>query len=443
MIAALSFGHLPAVFLPAGPMPSGLPNDEKAKTRQLYAEGKIGRAELLESESKSYHSPGTCTFYGTANSNQMLMEIMGLHLPGASFVNPNTPLRDALTREGAKRALALSALGNEYTPVGEMIDARAIVNGVVGLHATGGSTNHTMHLVAMANAAGIKLTWGDISDLSDIVPLIARIYPNGLADVNHFQAAGGMGYLIGELLSEGLLHEDVKTVNGTGLSGYAVEAKLGANGTVVREPADKASADPKVLSTVKDPFQPNGGLKMLDGNIGRAVIKVSAVKPERRVIEARARVFTSQAAVIDAFKAGDLTEDFVAVLPFQGPRACGMPELHQLTPTLGVLQDRGLKVALVTDGRMSGASGKVPAAIHVTPEAATGGPIAKVRDGDLLRIDAETGRLEVLVDAAEFETRTPATTDLSAHQHGVGRDLFAAFRAVAGPADEGAHVFGA
>ncbi|MBC01413.1 MAG: phosphogluconate dehydratase [Rhodobacteraceae bacterium] len=443
MIAALSFGHLPAVFLPAGPMPSGLPNDEKAKTRQLYAEGKIGRAELLESESKSYHSPGTCTFYGTANSNQMLMEIMGLHLPGASFVNPNTPLRDALTREGAKRALALSALGNNYTPIGEMIDARAIVNGVVGLHATGGSTNHTMHLVAMANAAGIKLTWGDISDLSDIVPLIARIYPNGLADVNHFQAAGGMGYLIGELLSEGLLHEDVKTVNGTGLSGYAVEAKLGTDGTVVWEPADKASADPKVLSTVKDPFQPNGGLKMLDGNLGRAVIKVSAVKPERRVIEARARVFTSQAAVIDAFKAGDLTEDFVAVLPFQGPRACGMPELHQLTPTLGVLQDRGLKVALVTDGRMSGASGKVPAAIHVTPEAATGGPIAKVRDGDLLRIDAETGRLEVLVDAAEFEARQPTTADLSAHQQGVGRDLFAAFRAAAGPADEGAHVFGA
>ncbi|MCA1242495.1 phosphogluconate dehydratase [Stappia stellulata] len=443
MIAALSFGHLPAVFLPAGPMPSGLPNDEKAKTRQLYAEGKIGRAELLESESKSYHSPGTCTFYGTANSNQMLMEIMGLHLPGASFVNPNTPLRDALTREGAKRALALSALGNNYTPIGEMIDARAIVNGVVGLHATGGSTNHTMHLVAMANAAGIKLTWGDISDLSDIVPLIARIYPNGLADVNHFHAAGGMGYLIGELLSEGLLHEDVKTVNGTGLSGYAVEARLGADGSVVWEPADKASADPKVLSTVKDPFQPNGGLKMLDGNLGRAVIKVSAVKPERRVIEARARVFTSQAAVIDAFKAGELTEDFVAVLPFQGPRACGMPELHQLTPTLGVLQDRGLTVALVTDGRMSGASGKVPAAIHVTPEAATGGPIAKVRDGDLLRIDAETGRLEVLVDAAEFEARQPTTADLSAHQQGVGRDLFAAFRAAAGPADEGAHVFGA
>jgi phosphogluconate dehydratase len=443
MIAALSFGHLPAVFLPAGPMPSGLPNDEKAKTRQLYAEGKIGRAELLESESKSYHSPGTCTFYGTANSNQMLMEIMGLHLPGASFVNPNTPLRDALTREGAKRALSLSALGNNYTPIGEMIDARAIVNGVVGLHATGGSTNHTMHLVAMANAAGIKLTWGDISDLSDIVPLIARIYPNGLADVNHFHAAGGMGYLIGELLSEGLLHEDVKTVNGTGLSGYAVEAKLVEDGTVVWEPAEKASADPKVLSTVKDPFQPNGGLKMLDGNLGRAVIKVSAVKPDRRVIEARARVFASQQAVIDAFKAGELTEDFVAVLPFQGPRACGMPELHQLTPTLGVLQDRGLSVALVTDGRMSGASGKVPAAIHVTPEAVTGGPIAKVRDGDLLRVDAETGRLEVLMDEAEFEARTPATADLSEHQQGVGRDLFAAFRAAAGPADEGAHVFGA
>ncbi|WP_349357610.1 phosphogluconate dehydratase [Stappia sp.] len=442
MIAALSFGHLPAVFVPAGPMPSGLPNDEKAKTRQLYAEGKIGRAELLEAESKSYHSPGTCTFYGTANSNQMLMEIMGLHLPGASFVNPNTPLRDALTREAVQRALALTALGNAYQPVGEMIDERAIVNGVVGLHATGGSTNHTMHLVAIARTAGIRLTWDDISELSDVVPLIARIYPNGLADVNHFQAAGGMGTLIANLLSDKLLHEDVRTVNGTGLSGYTVEARLSDDGTVTRVSAPESSADPKVLTTVTAPFQPNGGLKVLDGDLGRAVIKISAVAPERRVIEAPARVFATQEALQNAFKAGELSEDFIAVLPFQGPRACGMPELHKLTPTLGVLQDRGLKVALVTDGRMSGASGKVPAAIHVTPEAVDGGPIARVRDGDIVRVDAEAGRLEVIGDKAAFAARPAATADLSHHQTGVGRDLFTAFRAMAGPADEGAHVFG-
>ena len=442
MIGALSFGHLPAVFVPAGPMPTGMSNDEKAKTRQLYAEGKIGRAELLEAESQSYHSPGTCTFYGTANSNQMLMEIMGLHLPGASFVHPNTPLRDALTREAAKRALALTALGNAYTPVGEMIDERAIVNGVVGLHATGGSTNHTLHLVAIAATAGIRLTWDDISDLSDAVPLIARIYPNGMADVNHFQAAGGMGYLIGELLEAGLLHRDVRTVNGTGLDAYTVEARLTDEGGVAWVPATRDSGDPKVLSTAREPFQKNGGLTVLDGNLGRAVIKVSAVAPERRVVEAPARVFASQEALQAAFKAGELTSDFIAVLPFQGPRACGMPELHKLTPALGVLQDRGIKVALVTDGRMSGASGKVPAAIHVTPEAVDGGPIARIRDGDLLRVDAPAGRLEVLVDAAEFAARTPATADLSVHQHGVGRDLFAAFRAFAGPADQGAHVFG-
>jgi phosphogluconate dehydratase len=443
MIAALSFGHLPAVFVPAGPMTTGLSNDEKAKTRQLYAEGKIGRAELLESESRSYHSPGTCTFYGTANSNQMLMEIMGLHLPGASFVNPNTPLRDALTREAAKRALSLSALGNDYTPVGEVIDERAIVNGVAGLHATGGSTNHTMHLVAIARTAGIQLTWDDISDLSEAVPLIARIYPNGMADVNHFQAAGGMGYLIGELLSEGLLHEDVRTVNGTGLSSYTAEPKLTAEGGIAWEPGARASGDPKVLSTVRNPFQPNGGLTVLDGNLGRAVIKVSAVKPDRRVIEAPARIFLTQEALQEAFKAGELTDDFVAVLPFQGPRACGMPELHKLTPVLGILQDRGLRVALVTDGRMSGASGKIPAAIHVTPEAVDAGPISRIRNGDRIRVDAQAGRLEVLVDAQDFAARPPMTADLSHHQTGLGRDLFAAFRAAAGPADQGAHVFGA
>ncbi|MBA5776047.1 phosphogluconate dehydratase [Stappia sp. F7233] len=441
MIAALSFGHLPAVFVPAGPMPSGLPNDEKARIRQLYSEGKVDRAALLEAESKSYHSPGTCTFYGTANSNQMLMEIMGLHMPGASFVNPNTPLRDALTKEAARRALSITALGNAYTPVGEVIDERAVVNGVVGLHATGGSTNHTMHLVAIANAAGIRLTWDDISDLSDAVPLLARIYPNGLADVNHFQAAGGMGYLIRELLSAKLLHEDVRTVNGTGLSGYTVEAKLAEDGNVLRAPAPQASGNEKVLAPATSPFQANGGLKVLSGNLGRAVIKVSAVKPERHVIEAPARVFHSQDELQAAYKAGEFTSDVVAVVRFQGPKANGMPELHKLTPGLGVLQDRGLKVALVTDGRMSGASGKVPAAIHVTPEAIDGGPIARIRDGDVIRVDATNGTLEVLVDETEFAAREPVRIDLSANEVGVGRELFAAFRAAVVSADQGAHVF--
>ncbi|MGY4751139.1 phosphogluconate dehydratase [Pannonibacter sp. Q-1] len=442
VIGALSFGHLPAVFIPAGPMTSGITNDEKAKTRQLYAEGKVGRAELLESESKSYHGPGTCTFYGTANSNQMLMEIMGLHMPGASFINPGTPLREALTREAAKRALAISALGNEYTPVGEVIDERAIVNGVVGLHATGGSTNHTMHLVAMANAAGIKLTWDDISELSDVVPLLARVYPNGKADVNHFQAAGGMGFLIRELLSAGLLHKDVRTVNGTGLDGYTVEAKLNDDGTVRRDAAPAVSGDEKVLAPMPKAFQANGGLKVLDGNMGRAVIKISAVAAERHIIEAPARVFNSQDDLQAAFKRGELTGDVVAVVRFQGPKACGMPELHKLTPALGILQDKGLKVALVTDGRMSGASGKVPAAIHVTPEACDGGPIARIQDGDVIRVDAVKGTLEVLVDAVEFNARPLATYDLSANQTGTGRDLFAPFRALVGTADTGAHVFG-
>ncbi|WP_106753012.1 phosphogluconate dehydratase [Pannonibacter carbonis] len=443
VMAALSFGHLPAVFIPAGPMTTGISNDEKAKVRQLFAEGKVGRKELLESESKSYHGPGTCTFYGTANSNQMLMEIMGLHLPGASFVNPNTPLRDALTREAVKRALAITASGNEYTPVGEVIDERAVVNGVVGLHATGGSTNHTMHLVAMANAAGIKLTWDDISDLSDAVPLLARVYPNGKADVNHFQAAGGMGFLIRELLSGGFLHKDVRTVNGTGLDGYTVEAHLNDDGSLRKDPSPAQSGDEKVLAPLGKAFQSNGGLKMLTGNLGRAVIKISAVAPERHIIEAPARVFHSQDALQAAFKAGELTSDVVAVVRFQGPKACGMPELHKLTPALGILQDRGHKVALVTDGRMSGASGKVPAAIHVTPEACAGGSIARIQDGDIIRVDAVTGTLEVLVDEATFNARPLATQDLSANQFGVGRDLFAGFRALVGTADEGAHVFGA
>ncbi|MDX3975952.1 phosphogluconate dehydratase [Shinella sp.] len=439
-IAALTFGHLPAIFIPAGPMTTGLPNDEKARVRQLYAEGKAGRAELLEAESKSYHGPGTCTFYGTANSNQMLMEIMGFHMPGASFINPGTPLRDALTREATKRALAITAQGNEFTPAGEMIDERSIVNGVVGLHATGGSTNHTLHLLAMARAAGILLTWKDISELSDTVPLLARVYPNGLSDVNHFHAAGGMGFLIQELLKHGMLHDDVRTVFGQGLHAYAIDPKLGERGTVLREPAPKISHDPKILANIETPFQSTGGLKMLTGNIGSAVIKISAVKPERHVIEAPAKVFHDQQELNVAFKAGELTGDFIAVVRFQGPKANGMPELHKLTTVLGILQDRGQRVALLTDGRMSGASGKVPAAIHVTPEAVDNGPIGRIKSGDIIRLDATHGTIEVLVNAAEFAARPQATADLSGNEFGMGRELFAPFRAIAGPADHGASV---
>ncbi|WP_064710798.1 phosphogluconate dehydratase [Rhizobium bangladeshense] len=440
VIAALSFGHLPSIFVPAGPMTTGLPNDEKSRVRQLFAEGKVGRAELLEAESKSYHGPGTCTFYGTANSNQMLMEIMGFHLPGSSFINPGTPLREALTREAAKRALAITALGNEFTPAGEMIDERSVVNGVVGLHATGGSTNHTLHLVAMARAAGIQLTWQDIAELSEVVPLLARVYPNGLADVNHFQAAGGMGFLIKELLKHGLVHDDVRTVFGQGLEAYTVDARLGENNNVLREPSPEKSHDPKVLSSIETPFQANGGLKMLRGNLGKAVIKISAVKPERHVIEAPAIVFHSQQELQDAFKEGKLNRDFVAVVRFQGPKANGMPELHKLTPPLGVLQDRGFRVALLTDGRMSGASGKVPAAIHVTPEAVDGGPIARIRNGDIIRLDAIKGTLEVLVDAADLAEREPVSIDLSDNEFGMGRELFAPFRRAVGASDQGASV---
>ncbi|MHA6691767.1 phosphogluconate dehydratase [Devosia sp. A449] len=440
LIGALTFGHLPAVFVPAGPMPSGLPNDEKAKVRQLYMEGKVGRAELLEAESKSYHSAGTCTFYGTANSNQMLMEIMGLHLPGSSFVNPGTPLRDALTREATVRALSLSAQGNNYTPVGHVIDEKAIVNGLVGLHATGGSTNHTMHLIAIAAAAGLQVTWDDMSELSDATPLLARVYPNGVADVNHFHAAGGMGFLIQELLESGHLHEDVKTVWGHGLSGYTVEAKL-IDEKLTYQPSPHESALPKVLTTVAAPFSPTGGLKLLSGNLGRSVIKVSAVKPEHRIIEAPAKVFHGQEGLQAAFKAGELTGDMIAVVRFSGPRALGMPELHKLTPALGILQDRGFKVALVTDGRMSGASGKVPAAIHMTPEAVDGGPISKIRDGDMIRLDANEGTLTFLGDEKEFFSRTPATEDLRSQHFGMGRELFAGFRSLVGVADRGASVF--
>jgi phosphogluconate dehydratase len=438
IIGALSFGHLPAVFIPAGPMTSGLPNDEKAKIRQLYAEGKVDRSQLLEAEALSYHGPGTCTFYGTANSNQMLMEIMGLHLPGSTFVNPNTPLRDAITRESARRALSITALGNDYQPIGRIYDEKAVVNGVVGLLATGGSTNHTMHLIAMAAAAGIALTWEDLAELSKVVPLMARVYPNGKADVNHFNAAGGMGFLIRELLGAGLLHEDVQTIMGTGLSGYTKEARLGTDGELVYADAAAKSHDEGVLRGARAPFQPTGGLNMLKGNLGLAVIKTSSIPADRHVIEAPARIFHSQEALQAAFRAGELTGDIVAVVRFQGPKANGMPELHRLTPPLAVLQERGFKVALVTDGRMSGASGKVPAAIHVTPEAIDGGPIAKIRDGDIIRLDADAGTLEVLAD---LSVREPVWVDLSANNVGTGRELFQAFRNIAGRADQGASIF--
>ena len=439
IIGALSFGHLPAVFIPAGPMTSGMPNDEKGKIRQLYAEGKVGRDQLLEAEAKSYHGPGTCTFYGTANSNQMLMEIMGLHLPGSTFVNPGTPLRDAITQESAKRALAITALGNDYQPIGRIYDEKAVVNGVVGLLATGGSTNHTIHLIAMAAAAGISLTWDDLAELSKVVPLMTRVYPNGKADVNHFNAAGGMGFLIRELLGAGLLHEDVSTIMGTGLSGYTKEAKLGADGALVYDDAVSTSQDESVLRGMANPFQPTGGLNVLTGNLGTSVIKTSSIPADRHVIEAPAKVFHSQEELQAAFKAGELNRDVVAVVRFQGPKANGMPELHRLTPPLAVLQDKGFRVALVTDGRMSGASGKVPAAIHLTPEAVDGGAIAKIRDGDMIRLDADAGTLEVLAD---LTGREAVQADLSANAQGTGRELFQAFRSIAGRADAGASIFG-
>lgn len=437
IIAAATFGHVPAVFVPAGPMPSGLPNDEKAKVRQQFATGEVGREALMAAEMASYHGAGTCTFYGTANTNQMLMEFMGLHLPGSSFVNPNTPLREALTVAAVERAAAITNLGNAYLPAGEVLDERAFVNGIVGLMATGGSTNLVLHLPAMARAAGVILDIQDFNDLSDAVPLLARVYPNGLADVNHFHAAGGLGFTIGQLLEGGLLHPDVKTINGTGLDGYVAEPKL--DGSRIRwEDGARESLNDKIVRPITDPFAKTGGLKQLQGNLGRGVIKTSAVAPERHVIEAKARVFEDQESVKQAFRNNEFTRDTVVVVRFQGPRANGMPELHSLTPVLAVLQDRGLKVALVTDGRMSGASGKVPSAIHVSPEAATGGPLARLRDGDLVRLDAVTGTIDCL--AADFETRTPASFDPGDSSEGVGRELFAAFRAVAGPATEGAGV---
>ena len=427
VIGALTFGHIPAVFMPAGPMPSGLPNDEKSKIREHYAQGKASRAELLAAESAAYHAPGTCTFYGTANSNQMLMEAMGLHLPGASFVNPDTPLREALTKAAATRALAITALGNDYTPIGRVLDERAFVNGVVALHATGGSTNHVMHLAAMANAAGITLTLDDFDALSRVVPLLTRIYPNGSADVNHFSAAGGTGYLIGQLLDAGLMHGDALSVAGGPISTYRSEPYLD-KGTLAWRAAVAKSGDESVLRPAANPFSADGGLRVLEGNLGRSVIKISAVKPEHRYVRAPARIFHAQEELEAAFKKGEIYRDMVAVVRFQGPRAIGMPELHKLTPFLSSAMARGFKVALVTDGRMSGASGKVPAAIHLAPEAVDGGPIALLRDGDMITLDAEAGVLLAEVDAAEWALRTPATCDLSEHDHGMGRELFTLMR---------------
>jgi len=443
VIGALAFGHLPAIFVPAGPMTSGMANDEKNRIRQLFAQGKVDRDALLESEASSYHSAGTCTFYGTANSNQMLMEVMGLHLPGSAFVNPGTPLRDALTEAAARRAAKIVSTGGEYAPVGRVVDERAVVNGMVGLLATGGSTNHTIHLVAIARAAGIVIDWDDFAALSAAVPLLARVYPNGKADVNHFHAAGGMGYLIGELLANGLLHPDTLTVAGEGgLARYAEEPYLDGNALAWRR-APSVSGDATVLSTVAAPFSADGGVKLLSGNLGRAVIKTSAVAAKHRVVEAPARVFQSQAEVEQAFARGELNRDFIAVVCNQGPRANGMPELHKLTPALGVLQDQGYKVGLVTDGRMSGASGKVPAAIHVTPECVAGGPLAKVRDGDMIVLDAERGVLEAKVPDAVWASRSAPQPDLSGNDFGIGRELFALFRAQASGAEQGATIFAA
>ena len=437
VIGALAFGHLPAVFVPAGPMTTGIPNEQKARTRQLFAEGKIGRDELLEAESQSYHGPGTCTFYGTANSNQMLMEVMGLHLPGTAFVNPGTALRDALTGASAKRAAAITALGEQFIPVGRMIDERSLINAIVALVATGGSTNHTMHLVAMGRAAGIQINWDDFHDLSDVVPLLARIYPNGEADVNQFHAAGGTGYLIRELLDAGLLHGDALTIMGEGLDAYTRDPWLN-EGRLEWRDAPAQSGNDNILRPVHEPFSESGGLKLMTGNLGRAVIKVSAVKAEHRVVQAPAAVFHDQDDVMAAFERGELERDFIAVIRYQGPRANGMPELHKLTPPLGVLQGRGFKVAIVTDGRMSGASGKVPAAIHVTPEALCEGPIGKVRDGDPILLDAEKGILQVLIDDLEWSRRDVAGADLDGSHWGMGRELFDGFRARCSGAEEGA-----
>ncbi|MDH3587995.1 MAG: phosphogluconate dehydratase [Gammaproteobacteria bacterium] len=435
LIAALRFGHLPAIFVPAGPMPSGIPNTEKARTRELYAEGKIDRAELLASEEQSYHGPGTCTFYGTANSNQMLMEIMGLHVPGTAFFNPYTSMRTALTAAAARRITEITAMGDDYRPVGKIIDEHSIVNAIVGLLATGGSTNHTIHLVAIARAAGLTVDWDDFSNLSRETPLLARVYPNGKADVNHFHAAGGLGCVMRQLLDGGMLHDEVETVMGRGLSNYAREPLLQDNQLTWRDSPAQAS-DGNVIASLNEPFSQTGGIRVLEGNLGRAIYKTSAVPADRLIVEAAARVFDSQEDVLEAFNQGELDRDVVVVVRFQGPGANGMPELHKLSPPLGSLQQRGLRVALVTDGRMSGASGKFPAAIHVSPECIAGGELAKVRDGDIIRLDAENDRLELKVSATELAQREASTaaSDIT----GMGRELFGVFRRAACGAERGA-----
>ncbi|MEG3768240.1 phosphogluconate dehydratase [Alteromonas sp. 14N.309.X.WAT.G.H12] len=437
LMGSLAFGHLPTVFIPAGPMPSGLPNKEKARVRQEFAQGKVGRDALLEAESQSYHSAGTCTFYGTANSNQLVVETMGLHLPGASFVNPGTPLREALTRAAAVQVTRLTDLGENYSPIGHIVDAKAIVNGIVALLATGGSTNHTMHLVAVARAAGIIINWDDFSDISNAVPLLTRIYPNGSADINHFVAAGGMALLFKQLLDAGLIHNDVKTICGDGLERYTKEPFLNDGELEWRDGPTK-SHDKEVIATVDAPFKPDGGVCVLKGNLGRGVMKTSALRSPVCHIKAPAVVFEDQFELDASFKAGELDKDCIIVVRFQGPSAIGMPELHRLTPPLGVLQDRGFNVALVTDGRMSGASGKVPAAIHVTPEAYKGGLLAKVQSGDMIELNTTTGELTLLVDEETLAARAPAEANLAHHQIGMGREMFAGFRATLSGAEEGA-----
>lgn len=441
LIGALHFGHLPCVFVPAGPMSTGLSNNEKSKVREQFAQGLVGRDRLLEAESAAYHGPGTCTFYGTANSNQMLLEAMGLHVPGAAFVHPHAGLREALTREAVRTVLAIRKGGERFRPIGQLVDERVIVNAMVALLATGGSTNHLIHWVAVARAAGILIDWTDFSDLSHATPLLARVYPNGSADVNQFQAAGGPGFVIRELIDGGFMHADVATVAAGGLRDYGTLPTQDDGGTLRWSALPADSGDTGIVRTAAQPFSAEGGLKLLTGNLGRAVIKVSAVPEDRHVIEAPARVFASQEELLAAFKAGELERDVVAVVRFQGPRANGMPELHKLTPPLAVLQGKGFKVALVTDGRMSGASGKVPAAIHVSPEALAGGALARVRDGDVIRLDAVTGTLEARVDPAEWASREPARlTEAAAdtNAHGLGRELFGGLRRNVLSAEEGA-----
>jgi phosphogluconate dehydratase len=440
LIGALHFGHIPGIFVPGGPMTSGLSNKDKAAIRQRYAKGQATREELMEGEAASYHGAGTCTFYGTANSNQMLMEMMGLHLPGSAFITPGTPLRDALTRAASEQAVKISQQGGEYMPIGHIVDEKSIVNAIVALHATGGSTNHTLHLVAIARAAGIVIDWNDFDELSKVVPSLTRIYPNGEADVNYFQAAGGPGFVIRELLDAGLAHEDVNTILGRGLRAHCKEPFLDGD-KVVWKDLPEQSGDESVLRKATNPFSDNGGLVLVQGNLGRAVMKVSAVKKEHHIVEAPAKTFDSQEAFMHAYQAGQLNTDFVAVIRFQGPRANGMPELHALTPALSNLQDAGYHVAMVTDGRMSGASGKVPAAIHVSPEILAGGPLGLVRDGDIIRVDATAGTLDALVPADVWASRRMATADLSSSHIGMGRELFAVFRNAISEAEQGAATF--